>query len=120
MYNRRVFLKGTTAAALSTISGTCLVSAAQPQQPTAWPIAIFEKVFEALTYDELARAIAEIGADGVEATIRPGGHISPETAAVEVPKMAEAMQKVGKRIAIAATSIGGVDEPTHPRFTQDA
>jgi sugar phosphate isomerase/epimerase len=77
----------------------------------AWPIAIFEKVFEGLSYEELATAIDQIGADGVEATIRPGGHIAPEAAADEVPKMAEALRQRGKRILIAATQIRGVDEP---------
>jgi sugar phosphate isomerase/epimerase len=76
-----------------------------------WPIAIFEKVFEALSYDELAEAVAECGADGIEATIRPGGHIDPAVANDEVPKMVAALRERGKRIVIAATSIRRVDEP---------
>lgn len=76
-----------------------------------WPIAIFEKVFEGLDFGELADAVAETGADGIEATIRPGGHIEPERAADLVPKMAEALKKRGCSILIAATQIDSVDNP---------
>jgi len=91
-----------------------------PQQPLAaspspsapqWPIAVFEKVFEALSYDDLADAIEQITADGVEATIRPGGHIEPEAAPDELPKMVDAMRRRGRRVLIAATHIRRADEP---------
>ena len=74
------------------------------------PIAIFEKVFEGLSYEELADAMQAIGANGPEATIRPGGHIEPVAAADEVPKMSQALRAKGCRIVIAATHIRRVDE----------
>jgi sugar phosphate isomerase/epimerase len=80
-------------------------------EPDDWPIAVFEKVFEKLAYDELAEAVAQTGADGIEATIRPGGHIKPEAAADETPKMAEALRERGKQILIAATAIRSADSP---------
>ncbi len=78
---------------------------------TIWPIAIFEKVFEGLNYQELAEAIEQTGADGIEATIRKGGHIEPAVAEAEVPKMNEALKARGRRIIIAATSIARADDP---------
>jgi sugar phosphate isomerase/epimerase len=109
MTTRRQFL---SKLALTAAVGSRLL-AADPSETasTGWPIAIFEKVFEALSYDELADAMVQIGADGVEATIRPGGHIEPAVAADEVPKMAQVMSDRGKRIVIAATHIRSVDEP---------
>ncbi len=105
MLTRRRFLA--TSSALVAAASWRVPEAAATWAPleTQWPIAIFEKVFEALRYDELADALVQIGADGVEATIRPGGHIEPLRAAEEVPKMATAMQQRGKRILIAATGI---------------
>ena len=112
MKTRREFLWQTLTTSAAVVAGLrTRYSAAGETAPTNWPIAIFEKVFEALNYEELADAIAEIGADGVEATIRPGGHIEPAVAADEVPKMTEALAKRGKRIVIAATHIRSVDEP---------
>lgn len=107
MLTRRQLLQ--SVAAYSTVGLTRGVSAANDATP--WPIAIFEKVFEGLNYEELADAMVAIGADGVEATIRPGGHVEPAVAEVEVPKMEQAMRARGKRIVIAATHIRSIDEP---------
>lgn len=93
-------------------TSSMLVSKLRAQAKVEWPIAIFEKVFEALDFEELADAVAETGADGIEATIRPGGHVEPAVAAEAVPQMAAALEARGKSILIAATNIGGVDEPT--------
>ncbi len=120
MLTRRHFLEMTAAATASLSLAVHHVRATQVTNRASWPIAIFEKVFEALSYEELADAVVQIDADGVEATIRPGGHIEPEAAAVEVPKMAAAMRQRGKRIVIAATSIGSVDEPHTKRPASNA
>ena len=107
--NRREFLKRT--AALSIATAAPRLRAQKVAQP-AEPIAIFEKVFEALDYRELADAVAKTGADGIEATIRPRGHIEPAAAADEVPRMQAALRERGRRIIIAATQIGRADEPS--------
>ena len=104
---RRRFIRNGAFAALAT-----QVNFVKAANDSRWPIAIFEKVFEGLSYSELAQALAEIGADGVEATIRPGGHIEPKVAQAEVPKMQAALKAKGQRIVIAATHIRSVDEPT--------
>ncbi len=107
---RRLFVQqiawGSTVAATG-VSGS-VAAATKRDEPS---ITIFEKVFEALNYDELADALDQIGADGVEATIRANGHIKPEAAAEEVPKMQAALAKRGKRIVIAATDVRRADEP---------
>jgi L-ribulose-5-phosphate 3-epimerase len=108
--NRRQFLAGLSVAATATLN-TRMAIAQSTIAAREWPIAIFEKVFEGLNYEELADAVAETGADGIEATIRNGGHIAPEAAADEVPKMSAALKARGKRILIAATSISRADEP---------
>ncbi|MFZ5831723.1 MAG: sugar phosphate isomerase/epimerase family protein [Planctomycetota bacterium] len=117
---RRSFLATSLAASAGAVLARAGLAAEAEQAPIPatsseaggpWPIAIFEKILEGLSYEELADVVAEIGADGIEATIRPKGHIEPEAAADEVPKMVEALGKRGKRIIIAATGIGSVDEP---------
>ena len=103
-HSRRLFCAAVGAAVMARPS-----FAAEPQEPT-WPIAIFEKVFEGLNYEELAEAVEKTGADGIEATIRKGGHIEPQVAEEEVPKMNAALKARGKRIIIAATSIARADD----------
>lgn len=106
---RRAFLLQAAASVAALRWGASFLQAATAAGD--WSIAIFEKVFEGLSYEELADALAQVGADGVEATIRPGGHIEPETATDEVPKMVEALQQRGLAILIAATHIRSADQP---------
>ena len=109
LLDRRLFCASAGAAMCSAVAANASL-AAQEKHPS-WPIAIFEKVFEGLNYQELADAVEQTGADGLEATIRKGGHIEPAVAADEVPKMSEALMARGKRIIIAATSISRADDP---------
>lgn len=115
MITRRQTLKSLAVSSGLMISGQ--MCAAEDER-RRWPIAVFEKVFEGLSYEELADAMVQIGADGVEATIRPGGHIAPEKAAEEVPKMQSAMRQRGKQIVIAATHISSVDDPFAEQLLQ--
>jgi hypothetical protein len=71
----------------------------------------FTKPFQSLTYDELADRMAEVGFDGIEATIRDGGHIEPAQVEDELPKMVEALKKRGLEITVMASSIHRTDEP---------
>jgi sugar phosphate isomerase/epimerase len=107
--DRRTFV-----AALGAAASSGLFNSTSAAQENPWPIAVFEKVFEALNYQELANAIDQIGADGIEATVRKGGHVEPQAAAEEIPKMQQALQARGKRIIIAATSIARADDPDAP------
>jgi sugar phosphate isomerase/epimerase len=109
LFDRRMFCASVGAAMVS--GGAISSTFAAQEKNISWPIAIFEKVFEGLNYQELADAVEKTGADGLEATIRKGGHIEPAVAADEVPKMSEALKARGKRIIIAATSIARADDP---------
>lgn len=82
---------------------------AAPPEAADWPVAVFSKVFQKCSYDELADLVLEIGADGVETPIRGGGHIEPSQAATEVPKMVAALARRDKRLLIAATDIVTAD-----------
>lgn len=105
--SRRTFL--TTATATVAAAKLWRASAAS-EGADSWPIAIFEKVFEGLSFDELGEAVGATGADGIEATIRPGGHIDPKDAAEEVPQMQAALKKNGCRIVIAASGVKSTEQ----------
>lgn len=76
-----------------------------------FPVAFFEKPLQFLGYRELADVLGEIGFDGIEATIRKGGHIEPERAGDELPGCVEDLRAGGQRILVMATSINRVDQP---------
>jgi sugar phosphate isomerase/epimerase len=75
------------------------------------PICVFTKPFQSLSYDELADRVSELGFDGVEATIRDGGHIEPQQVPDELPKMVEALRKRDLEMTVMASSINDPDDP---------
>ncbi|WP_416866591.1 MAG: sugar phosphate isomerase/epimerase family protein [Imperialibacter sp.] len=78
-------------------------------------IAVFSKALQWTELNQMADMVAEAGIDGLDLTVRPGGHVEPERVKDDLPKIAEAMKKVGKEIVMMTTAIGGADEP----FTSD-
>lgn len=128
-FDRRTLLASATRAALATgIAGLLAksplsVAKAEPAKmftaevDSKHPIAIFTKVFQSHTFTELSDAIATIGADGVEATIRSKGHVDPEQADTLIPQLVEALGKNNKRLLIAATGITQADKSTEKLLT---
>ncbi len=77
-----------------------------------WPVAIFTKGFQTQSYEQLAEAVVQIGADGIEAPLRRGGHIEPARIGEELPKMVEALARHDKRVLIATTDITAAGDET--------
>jgi sugar phosphate isomerase/epimerase len=75
------------------------------------PICAFIKFVQPLSYDQLADAMAEIGFDGVEATVRRGGKIEPEKAPDELPKLVEALAQRKLKVIMITTDVLRADEP---------
>ncbi len=73
-------------------------------------ICFFTKMFQDLTFDELATLTAELGMAGVEATIRPGGHIEPAAAPDKLPEMVAAMRKRKREVTIMASGINSATD----------
>ncbi len=69
------------------------------------PLSVFTKPLQMLSYDDLADVIAELGFDGIEGTIRPGGQITPEQVPDELPKMMAALRKRKLEMTIMASGV---------------
>jgi L-ribulose-5-phosphate 3-epimerase len=85
-----------------------------------FPLSIFSKQLQWLDYDEMARVAAEIGFDGVDLTVRPGGHVLPERVEQDLPRAMEAVQKAGLNIYMIATSITSADDPITEKILKTA
>jgi sugar phosphate isomerase/epimerase len=107
--DRRQFLKRTTAFAAATVLPAVFPVAAE--KTVLWQFCAFEKPLQFLSFDELADLVAQLGFAGIEATVRPGGHIPPERVEEELPKLAEALKKRGLEITILTSGINSVDQP---------
>jgi sugar phosphate isomerase/epimerase len=55
--------------------------------------------------------MAECGFDGVEATVRKGGHVLPERVEEDLPKMVEALRKHGLEMTILTSDINNANQP---------
>lgn len=91
----------------------CAALAASPESALGKPkkrntLSVFTKPLQMLSYDDLADVIAQMGFDGIEGTIRPGGQITPEQVPDELPKMIVALKKRGLEMTIMAS---GVNDP---------
>lgn len=116
---RREFLTRATTAALATATLPAAFAAADaPQAP--WKFCAFEKPVQFLDYDETAEFFAGLGFDGIEATVRPGGHVLPERVGEDLPKFVEALKKRGLEITILTSGIGGVDQPHSEKVLRTA
>jgi sugar phosphate isomerase/epimerase len=113
--HRRTFLQavaaGLTAAALPRTASA---------QSTAWKVGGFTKPLQELSPDETAKVTADIGWDGIELALRAGGHVLPERADDDLPKMVAALKARGKEILVLATDIKGGAEPQTERVLRAA
>lgn len=69
------------------------------------PLCIFSKHLQFLDYDAMAETAAEAGFDGVDLTVRPGGHVLPENVERDLPRAVEAVRKAGLEVYMMTTRI---------------
>jgi len=77
-------------------------------------ICFFSKDLPGLRYEEIASLIAEAGFDGIDLTVRLGGHVLPENVERDLPLATAAAKKSGLKIYMMATDILNAEE----RFTE--
>jgi sugar phosphate isomerase/epimerase len=63
-----------------------------------------------LSVAEAGNRIADLGFDGVDLTVRPGGHVDPEAAADRLPEAVATLEEKGLSVPMVTTSITGADE----------
>jgi L-ribulose-5-phosphate 3-epimerase len=73
-------------------------------------LSIFSKNLQWLDYEGMAQTAAELGFDGVDLTVRPGGHVSPERVSEDLPKAVEAVRNAGLDVFSIVTSIENADD----------
>ncbi len=107
---RRTFLKG---AALTGLALPVACAGLQSTEPTKSDrkICAFIKFIQDLPYKQLAETVAELGFDGIEATVREGGHVLPERVEEDLPKLVEALKAVGVEITVMASSVNSLAQP---------
>ena len=62
-----------------------------PAPPRQRRSACSRSICPSLDWSDLGRAVKDTGFDGVDLTVRPGGHVLPERAADDLPRAIEAI-----------------------------
>lgn len=88
--------------------------------PDAFKISIFSKHLHWLDYEGMAKAIADMGFDGADLTVRPGGHVLPENVVTDLPKAVEALANYGKKVYMITTAIIDADDPVSEKVLKTA
>lgn len=112
--SRRAFIARGTAlgAALPLAAVGGLEAAGRHTQPVAaQPITVFTKHLQWLDYEALAEVVAETGFDGLDLTVRPGGHVVPERVAEDLPRAIRAARDAGLVVPMITTAI---NDSRHP------
>jgi len=76
------------------------------------PICVFSKHLQWCdSFEHVAEVASLAGMDGVDLTVRKGGHIVPEEAADRLPEAVEAIRRAGLDVYMMTTDINDADDP---------
>ena len=102
---RREVLRSLAGAAV----GTGLISAAEkPQQPV---LCVYSGSMMQVGYPELGEIVSQLGFDGVDLTVLPGGHVEPRMAPVDLVRAIESIKGANLSVPIITTSLASPAEP---------
>lgn len=117
---RRHFLytTGTVLAGLNfpSLSGASLSS----RKPAKNEICLFSKHLQYLTYQEMSEILAETGFDGIDLTVRPGGHVEPAYVERDLSKAVKAAHSAGLSIPMITTGITDPEEKNTHKILKTA
>src|SRR5271157_2782189 len=84
---------------------------ADDQRSAKLKVCIFSKHLQFLQGDELAKAAAEIGFDGIDLTVRKGGHVEPERVKQDLPPLVALIRRHGLETPMVTTDIVDAETP---------
>jgi len=112
--SRREFLQTALGAGLAAgLPANAFAREKPVQAESAAPlkVSVFSKHLQWLDWEAMARTAAEIGFDGVDLTLRKDGHVAPERADQDLPKVAEIIRKAGLTMPMVTAGIVDAGTP---------
>jgi sugar phosphate isomerase/epimerase len=75
------------------------------------PVVYFSKHLQWLNWEQMAETAKELGFDGLDVTVRKGGHVEPERVQEDLPKVAKIVREAGLIIPMITAGIVDVNSP---------
>ncbi len=73
-------------------------------------VVMFSKHLQELSIEDAGRAAVDIGFDGLDLTVRPGGHVTPDGVEEALPAAVETLRAVGAEVPMMTTAITDADD----------
>jgi L-ribulose-5-phosphate 3-epimerase len=83
-------------------------------------ISVFSKCLHWMGYNDMATAMADMGFDGIDLTVRPDGHVVPERVEEDLPAAVNAAHKAGIQVSMMTTAITDAEDPLTERILKTA
>ena len=110
--SRRKFLTGVAGAgAMASFSSLWSGEEGGSQSGGRLPIVYFSKHLQWLNWEQMAETAKELGFDGLDVTVRKGGHVEPERVQEDLPKVAKIVREAGLIIPMITAGIVDVNSP---------
>ena len=75
------------------------------------PVCLYSKQLAKVEYDELGKVLRDLGFDGCDLSVEPGGHVLPEHAQADLVRAVLAVTDVGLDVPMFTTSITSPADP---------
>jgi sugar phosphate isomerase/epimerase len=109
--SRRRFLQSAAAGSLASASLDSSLLAEAGAGGFPGKLCFFSKALPKQDWSGLGRACKELGFDGVDLTVRKGGHVAPDRAAEDLPKAVAAIREAGLDVPMITTALTSADDP---------
>ena len=114
---RRNFIKKST---LAMASVPFFNFTLKPNPVVSNQICIFSKHLHWLNFKEVGEFTKQLGYDGVDLTVRKGGHVPPEKVVELLPKAVDEIKSAGVEVPMMATNINDADDPLTEKILKTA
>jgi L-ribulose-5-phosphate 3-epimerase len=87
--------------------------AANPPKPRSAPVVcLYSQLLVKVPYDDVGPVIRDLGADGCDLSVQPGGHVAPPSDSLHLMRAIEAISGVGLELPVLSTAYTSLADPT--------
>src|ERR1019366_9028698 len=110
-YHKSVSAKEPSISRRALLAGGALLLSRPARAKAKLKVAVFSKHLQFVQGENLATTAAGLGFDGVDITLRKGGHVEPASVAKDLPPLVATLRKHGLEVPMVTTDIADAGTP---------